>query len=123
MLVNDGYNAFARAALDERRAAGLPPFSCQALLRAEASQPEQPQAFLQQAAAIASEIKADVELLGPVPAPLERRAGRYRAQLLVQSTQRPHLHRFLELWLVRLQELKTGRKIRWSLDVDPADLS
>jgi primosomal protein N' (replication factor Y) len=63
-----------------------------------------------------------VELLGPVPAPMARRAGRYRAQLLVQARRRSQLHRFLKSWVVKLEGIKAGRKVRWSLDVDPEDL-
>jgi primosomal protein N' (replication factor Y) len=72
--------------------------------------------------ALGVELAKDVELLGPVPAPMERRAGRFRAQLLVQSRQRQALHGFLDAWIERLWQLKAARKVRWSLDVDPQDL-
>ena len=52
----------------------------------------------------------------------ERRAGRTRAQLLLQSHARTGLHRLLELWIMQLEGLKEGRKVRWSLDVDPVEL-
>lgn len=121
ILVSQGYRAFAVAALAERQQAGLPPFVGQALLRAEAGQPEAPRAFLLDALAL-GEGAAEVELLGPVPAPMERRAGRFRAQLLAQSRQRKMLHGFLDVWVERLATLKSARKVRWSLDVDPQDL-
>ncbi len=121
-LVSQGYPAFAAAALKERREAELPPFTCQALLRADATESEAPQLFLQQALALGVELAKDVELLGPVPAPMERRAGRFRAQLLVQSRQRQTLHGFLDAWIEQLWQLKAARKVRWSLDVDPQDL-
>lgn len=63
-----------------------------------------------------------VELLGPVPAPMERRAGRYRAQLLLQANARAPLHRLLNQWLLLLEQMPSGRQVRWSLDVDPVDL-
>ena len=63
-----------------------------------------------------------IELLGPVPAPMERRAGRYRAQLLLQATARAPLHRLLASWLLVLEQMPSGRAVRWSLDVDPVDL-
>jgi primosomal protein N' (replication factor Y) len=121
-LVASGYSAFAAAALTERQAAQLPPFTWQALLRADAIEPEPPQAFLTAALALGQSLGYPVELLGPVPAPMERRAGHYRAQLLVQTDRRPLLHEFLDPWVERLGELKTARKVRWSLDVDPQDL-
>jgi primosomal protein N' (replication factor Y) len=63
-----------------------------------------------------------VQVLDPVPAPMERRGGRWRAQLLVQSKNRAALHRFLEAWVVPLAESKPGKTVRWSLDVDPIDM-
>jgi len=126
-LTEQGYFAFAEQAMSERRAAGLPPFSHLALLRAEAHKPGQAEGFLDQACAAAEAWLAEypqpgVELLGPVPAPMERRAGRFRAQLLVQASSRAALHRLLSAWLVQIEQLPSGRQVRWSLDVDPVDL-
>jgi primosomal protein N' (replication factor Y) len=122
-LVAADYDGFARRALEERRAAGLAPYQSMALLRAEAAAREVALAFLEQARDLAVPLAAaDVELLGPVPAPMERRAGRSRAQLLVQSTSRTRLHGLLETWLPLLEDLKAVRRIRWSLDVDPQEM-
>ena len=65
---------------------------------------------------------AGVNLLGPVPALMERRAGRYRAQLLVESAGRPALQRFLDEWLTEVEGLPGARRVRWSLDVDPIEI-
>jgi len=123
VLVAHGYERFAEAALQERREAGLPPFSHLALLRAEASSRELPMSFLAEARALAQALGVvQVSLLGPVPAPMEKRAGRYRAQLLLQAQDRGALHRLLAPWLQQLEQHKSGRKVRWSIDVDPLDL-
>ncbi|SDJ26199.1 replication restart DNA helicase PriA [Pseudomonas delhiensis] len=125
-LTEQGYFAFADQALAERRAAGLPPFCHLALLRAEAHKPGQAEGFLEEACAEAERLQAqlgsEVELLGPVPAPMERRAGRFRAQLLLMSSARVPLHRLLSCWLPILETMPGGRQVRWSLDVDPIDL-
>jgi primosomal protein N' (replication factor Y) len=63
-----------------------------------------------------------VRLLGPVPAAMARRAGRYHAQLLLESRERSRLHEFLDAWLPRVEQLKSARAVRWSLDVDPIEL-
>jgi primosomal protein N' (replication factor Y) len=121
-LVSQGYPAFAAAALEERREAGLPPFASLALLRAEASDSEAPRTFLEQACAMAEDLRTpSVQLWGPVSAPMERRAGRYRAQLLMQSTRRNELQALLTACVPRLDELKSARRVRWSIDVDPVD--
>lgn len=122
-LAHHDYEAFARYTLAERHAAGLPPFAYLALLRAESPQPGAGMGFLQYARAAAQGCgNGAVEVTEPLPSPMERRAGRYRAQLLVQSNQRPSLHGFLRDWLARLAVSKEARKVRWSLDVDPLDM-
>jgi primosomal protein N' (replication factor Y) len=79
--------------------------------------------FLAAAKSVAESLGvAGVELWGPVPAPMERRAGRYRAQLLIQAKRRADLHRLLGPWAVQLEQLKEGRRARWSLDVDPQEM-
>jgi primosomal protein N' (replication factor Y) len=122
-LIPSGYRAFAEAALAERQEALYPPHGHLALLRAESAQAAPSMSFLEQAAALAREsLPEGVELWGPVPAPMERRAGRFRAQLLLQSQQRSSLHALLREWVPRLDELSSARRARWSLDVDPQDL-
>ncbi len=122
-LVQRGYPAFARAALLERRAAGLPPYAYQALWRADAPASETAQQFLQALARQAGQLDAPgVLVLGPVPAPLSRRDNRYRWQLLMQAERRSALHGLLDRLLDRLPELDSARKVRWSMDVDPVDL-
>ena len=121
-LLQQGYGAFAALALEERQAAGLPPFSAQALLRAEANDAQLSRAFLDQALAAAGALPDGIQCWGPVPAPMERRAGRYRAHLLVQAQERPRLQAFLGTWVTGLYRLKEGRKVRWSLDVDPQEV-
>jgi len=122
-LLTEGYQRFAAAALAERREAELPPYVNLALLRAEATAAEAPTRFLAEAAGLAHELAMPgVTLLGPIPSPMERRAGRYRAQLLVQAAQRADLHRLLDGWLPALAQLPSGRKVRWSVDVDPMEM-
>ncbi|MDG4549302.1 MAG: primosomal protein N' [Candidatus Contendobacter sp.] len=122
VLVAEGYPAFAAAALAERREASLPPFAHQALLRAEAADPERATGFLNAARALAEPLAAGLEVLGPVPAPMERRAGRYRAHLLLQAARRQDLHRLLDPWVAQLLARPADRRIRWALDVDPVEL-
>ncbi|MCG8433208.1 MAG: primosomal protein N', partial [Gammaproteobacteria bacterium] len=122
-LVREGYDAFAKAGLTERRAAGLPPFGRLVLLRAEASQREPAEEFLYAARELAERLQVSgVNVLGPAPAPMEKRAGRYRMQLLLQSEQRAPLHEMLRQLIPVIEELKEARRIRWSLDVDPIEL-
>jgi primosomal protein N' (replication factor Y) len=94
-----------------------------ALLRAEAVDARQPIEFLQEAKAMAQQYEtANVEFWGPLPSPMEKRAGRYRAQLFIQSLDRAALHRLLAPWIRALEKSRLGRKVRWSIDVDPVDV-
>ncbi|MDX1518517.1 MAG: primosomal protein N', partial [Gammaproteobacteria bacterium] len=121
-LLDDGYMAFSTALLEEREAAGLPPFSYMAVLRAEANSKDDVSSFLVNARAQAGDTAKSLQIIGPVHAPMQRRAGRYRMQLVVQSTSRQTLNRFLGQWLDRVEDLKQSRKVRWSIDVDPQDM-
>jgi primosomal protein N' (replication factor Y) (superfamily II helicase) len=121
-LLAEGYDGFARAALEERRQAAWPPFSRLAALRASAKTPEGALGFLTGARARAGTPPRGVRLLGPVPAAMAKRAGRYHAQLLVESRERPALQRFLGSWLPAVAELRSAQRVRWALDVDPLEL-
>lgn len=122
-LLREGYGGFAAAALHERRAAELPPFAHLALVRAEAPGAAEPTRFLRRARALAEGLtEPRVRLFGPVPAPMERRAGRYRAQLLAHSLERPLLQAFLTRWCRDLRGLSRAGGLRWSLDVDPQEM-
>ncbi|WP_069472888.1 replication restart helicase PriA, partial [Candidatus Marithrix sp. Canyon 246] len=119
-LIRKGYNAFAQAALQERQQTEFPPYAHLALLRAEAKTLDLAMEFLNKAKAQAK-INEQVQLWGPVKAPMEKRATWYRSQLLLQAKERKLLHEFLSWWLPTLQKM-AGSKVRWSLDVDPQDL-
>jgi primosomal protein N' (replication factor Y) len=122
-LIQGGYHAFADGELLQREAAGFPPFAHLALLRAEAQHADPPQQFLQAAKNVLADSGHAIELHGPLPAPMPRRAGYVRAQLLVSAMQRRDLHAALDAALPAIRELPDARRLRWSLDVDPIDLA
>ena len=122
-LVLEGYASFARVALDERRLALLPPYAYVALVRAEAPDVESPERFLRTVShRLLNPAVAGVSVLGPVPAPMERLGGKYRAQLLLQSERRSTLNEALSRLTVNIDALKGASRMRWSIDVDPVDL-
>lgn len=122
-LCEEGYAGFAAALLAERRGAGWPPYTRLALLRAEAPGRRAPVAFLEAARELARGFGvAGTEVLGPAPAGMERRAGRYRQQLLFLAPDHRPLQRLLGQLVSRLATLPDARRVRWILDVDPHDL-
>jgi len=119
-LVHNGYHHFAHQALIERKQALLPPFSFQALLRAEANYPSYPEKFLR---TLTEHPIADCEFAGPVPAAMEKKAGKFRYHLIIQSKSRKHLHSAILQLLMKITTNEWQKKVRWSLDVDPIDLN
>jgi primosomal protein N' (replication factor Y) (superfamily II helicase) len=124
LLLKSGYQRFAESLLAERCQAGLPPYAYLALLRADSKQREITQAFLNSAKTCLENVaKADkMSILGPVPAPMERCADRFRGHLLLQAAQRSELQSVLRTWTPALSQIKIASKVRWSLDIDPQEL-
>jgi len=124
-LLQGGYPRVAEYSLRERAAAGWPPCSRLALIRASAHDRPRMLRFLAGAADLAANMagaSASVRVLGPVSAPMERVAGRYRGQLLLQAKQRQALHALLGRLVDALSSEKSARQLRWSVDVDPIEL-
>jgi primosomal protein N' (replication factor Y) len=119
-LVHNGYHHFARGALVERQQALLPPFAYQALFRAEANYPSYPEKFLK----VLSEMPlSGCQFAGPMPAAMEKKAGKFRFHLILQGQNRKDLHQALHRLVHQIPNNEWQKKVRWSLDVDPQDLS
>lgn len=119
-LAKYDFSGLADQLMTERSEALLPPFSSMAIIRAEATRSGDALTFLQ-TAKIQTAATEGIEIWGPLVAQMERRAGRYRAQLIIQSTQRQLLHRMLDEWIPKIESLKKPYTLRWSLDIDPQD--
>lgn len=115
------YRKLAEEMLTERISVQLPPASFWAIWRAESPYAEQAMALLQE---ISDKLanQNHVQIMGPAPALMEKRAGRYRAQLVFCSQSRNALHRLIDEAMNNLSRSKQARKVRWSLDIDPIEL-
>lgn len=122
-LVAEGYGRFAGELLAERRLMGMPPFGYLALLRAESTDPQRAVSFLLQSSEWLQPLaaQAGVEIWGPAPALLPKKARRFRYQLMLRADQRPALQGLLKQLVPHL-ETTAGHPLRWSLDVDPVSL-
>jgi len=126
-LVQQGYSVLSQQLLQERQQAQLPPYQHAVLLRAEAVAENTPFEFLQQARELAEQLHTlqssseALEIFGPIPAVMFKRAGRYRVQLMLQSKHRKTLQILLSQLCPQLEKLKVARKVRWSIDVDPQE--
>lgn len=124
-LMYRGYAHFAELILQERRLTYLPPFRHLALVRAESQRPENALEFLRRARHLAEQLQPASEqlsYLGPLPAMLEKRGGRFRFQLQLNSARRGPLQALLTQLSRQLETEPLGKRARWSIDVDPQDM-
>ncbi len=125
-LINKGYTEFANDILAERKKMGLPPYYYHTLIRAESRDPLLAKTFLEQVADTSTASSAapipDINVLGPVPALMEKKANRFRQLLLLASQSRGRLHKELARKIERAESLPLAKKVNWAVDVDPIDL-
>ncbi len=122
-LIEGGYGSVATDMLDEREATHWPPYSRLALVRASAHKRADAHAFLDAARRHVERYgAAQIRALGPVDAVMARKAGRHRAQLLLQTDDRQALHALLRFLRPALEAEPAARRARWSIDVDPIEL-
>jgi len=122
-LVRHDFDKFAARELEEREMAGFPPFSHQAMLRADAPELDTASSFLQQARRLALDLTdGTVRVFDPVPMRMTRLARRERAQLLVEADERAPLQNFMMHWLPALRAQRKSRNLRWQVDVDPLEV-
>jgi primosomal protein N' (replication factor Y) len=131
-LKGHDYPAFASSQLKERQQAAMPPFSFQALVRADARTQEVAQAFLNLASQVASQqdetrlLMQHLTLYPAVPMTIARIANVERAQMLIESPSRVALQRFLTQWQVTLHQARQMPQcrgvLRWAIDVDPLSI-
>jgi primosomal protein N' (replication factor Y) len=119
-LLQDGYATFMEALLQQRKDAFLPPYAHMALIRAQGKHSKVIQSFLQQLKIDSADDK--IQIFGPAPAPMEKKAGMVRWQLILKSAQRQSLHQFLKKVSHQLQH-DTPKGIRSFIEVDPYDWS
>jgi primosomal protein N' (replication factor Y) len=121
-LTRESYEVLARQLLTERKTLALPPYRSQAILRAETLQPDDGFTFLQMLRQIAETLltkSGTVQMIGPVPSLMEKRANYFRHELIFSTQHRPSLQQLLHELAIRAEESAAGKKLRWAIDVDP----
>lgn len=125
LLLRDGYPTFAKTLLQDRKECYLPPYVYFTLWRAQANNKNLVEEFLQAAKEIALSLNAEknLQILGPIPAIMEKKAGQFHFQLLLQSNKRSTLHQINQKILEKILTLPISKKVRWSIDVDPQEMN
>ena len=125
-ISSESYEEFAVQQLEERRLSGMPPFSHLCLLRAESADIREAVKGLQKIGNSCEKLIAlngyPVELQGPLPAPMEKRAGRFRFQILLRSKNRRALGALMTELCTKIDSMKLSHKLRLAIDIDPQDL-
>ena len=125
-LLENGYTSLAKDLIHQRASTYLPPSTFMALLRAESKRPENAIALLQNALNEAKRIippSPNHQYLGPLPALMERRNDRHRYQFIITFSKRNQLQELLGKLIPKVEQCSESRKARWSIDVDPQDMS
>ncbi|MFW1753444.1 primosomal protein N' [Acinetobacter wanghuae] len=122
-LVQENYRTFAKQTLKERQIAMMPPFRYAALIRCESKQQNLNTDFLQKHAALLRQYPdLALDIWGPIPAPMERKAGRYQSHMVLLSADRARLHYYLKDWWQNMLSDKPST-MKLTLDIDPQELS
>jgi primosomal protein N' (replication factor Y) (superfamily II helicase) len=125
LLINQGYSQYAKLLLNQRLLTQLPPFNQMAVIRAESNNPNQAEMFLRAARSLAETLlppSPNLGYLGPLPALMEKRAGRFRFLLQLSGQRRGDLQHLLSALCPQLERLPEARQVRWAVDVDPQEL-
>lgn len=123
-LLEQGYLAYAKQELESRKALSLPPFSFQAIVRAEAQRQGWAEAYLMRLRQLLDQAGAGTAgllLAGPFPANMEKRAGLFRAQLILTAKRRSSLQYLLKQAREWIEHDPEAPRVRLSIDVDPVD--
>jgi len=122
-MLRQSYSEQAESMLQQRAATNMPPAGQLAVLRTDCGDAETGEQFLQQLRdGVADRIPAGTALIGPLPSPMQRRAGKFRSQLLLTAPDRRSAQAACALLVAQAQTLPARRGLKWTIDVDPQDL-
>jgi len=116
------YSQRARALLDQRQQAGLPPFGHLVMFRCDSVDATEGERFLQRLRSQSRGIPGNVSIIGPLPSALPRRAGRYRFQLTLLSSSRASIHQATHLLISEAERLRAPANLKWTVDVDATEV-
>ena len=123
-LARQDYRTIADTLLAERRLLGFPPYARVVIFRADAVELKQALAKLEQIKALLEPARRfdTLSCVGPMPALMTRRIGRYRAQLCLLAQDYQALRSVLSQTMPAIQQITRSPRVSWSIDVDAYDL-
>ena len=122
-LLSEGYDEFSKQALSIRKSCALPPYTHMVLVRARAHQQHHAQQFLANIRnKVAKNNLSNLNLLGPIPSLIERKAGMYQNQLIIIASNRSLIQQHIKSWTQMIHKLPLAKRVRWDIEVDPLEM-
>ena len=116
------YRLVSEQCLKTNQALNMPPYSTVAILRATSPSPESCYKFLDKANNLLND-KKNINVTGPLPSIPLKIKGNTRNHLIIKSDTRTYLNRVLNYLTYEIQTWTETKKVKWSYDIDPYDMS
>ncbi len=114
-ITNNQKEDFYNTELAIRKSAGMPPFSRLASIIVSSSDKSLLLDYVRRLDELKNTPK-DIDVFGPIEAPLSKLRKKYRMRFLIRSPKNSHIQFYIERWL---KTLKINPKIKVVVDVDP----
>jgi primosomal protein N' (replication factor Y) len=122
-MLGSSYAEQARELLKRRHETGMPPAGQLVVLRTDCPNAEYGEQCLQKLRERSTAYLPDgARLIGPLPSPMQRRAGKYRCQLLLTAPNRKTAQSAASVLVANAEELPARHGLKWSIDIDPHDV-
>lgn len=126
ILLNHDYRYFVQHVLQERQLAYLPPYTYAVLVRVSSKQAEYNQQFLQHILQLFDAQQHNeqhkIDIWGPIPAPMAKKADYHFAHVLFFSEHRKYLHQHIHIWWQKVIKLPRQFQLKLILDIDPQEI-
>ena len=116
------YRLVSEQCLKTNKTLNMPPYSTVAILRATSPSPESCYKFLDKANNLLND-KKNIYVIGPLPSIPLKVKGNTRNHLIIKSDTRTYLNRVLNYLTYEIQTWPETKKVKWSYDIDPYDMS
>ena len=116
------YRLVSEQCLKTNKALNMPPYSTVAILRVTSPSPESCYKFLDKANNLLSD-KKNIYVIGPLPSIPLKVKGNTRNHLMIKSDTRTYLNRVLKYLTYEIQTWPETKRVKWTYDIDPYDMS
>ena len=116
------YQIVAERCLKTNKSLDIPPYSNISILRAISPNPQIGIKFLDKAHKILKN-KKNVDVIGPFPSIPFKVKGNTRNHLVIKSNTKTYLNRVLKFLTKEIENWPETKKVKWSYDIDPYDMS